>query len=130
MVAKPDIETVRLVIATDWTDPQVQAAIDDAALLVEGCPVIEAMSEDRQKAIVKWAAAHLIHAAGGGGQQLTSKKLGDAQEVYSSGQLGTQFESSYYGQQALLLDTSGCLATLGKRRAYFVHCTDVEDLER
>jgi hypothetical protein len=110
---------VRVVIATALTDPQVQALIDDAALIAEACPMVATYEAARQKAIVKWLTAHLISQQSGKGGQLTQKALGDASESYAAGTMGMNLGGSRYGIQALALDPSGCLAQLGMRRASF-----------
>lgn len=116
----PSASDVRVVIKTTLTDLQIDAIIADAALLAEGCPVIEGFLATRQAAIVKWLTAHMLastNAAGGGA--LTSKSLGDASEDYARPTLGSGLSGTTYGMQALALDTSGCLAGLGKINATF-----------
>lgn len=116
---KPTLEQVRVVITTTLSDTDLQAVIDDAALIAEGCPSVAGYSGDRQAAIVKWIAAHLIGTQSGVAGALVQKKLGDAQEGYAAPTMGLNLQGSRYGQQALLLDPSGCLANLGKIRARF-----------
>lgn len=118
MAATPSVAEVRAVITTTLGDEQVQARIDDAALIVDGCPAIVVMSDAQQKAIVKWVAAHLIASSTAEGAQVLSKKLGDASETYSRASLGIGLAGTYYGQQALLLDPTGCLARRGRQRAF------------
>lgn len=118
-VSKPEVADVRLVFTTTLADASVQAAIDDAALMAAGCPVVETYDEDRQKAIVKWMAAHLLSSRSDQAGALTSKKIGDASESYAKASMGTQLSGSSYGQQALLLDPSGCLKRLGNVKLTF-----------
>jgi hypothetical protein len=113
----PSVAAVRGIITTDLTDPQVQAVIDDAALLAEGCPVVAGYPAARQSAIVKWLAAHMIASTARTGV-LTQKALGDASESYARAQVGLNLSGTTYGQQALALDPSGCLARLGQRSAF------------
>ena len=116
-LAKPELSAVRAIIGTDLSDPQVQSVIDDAALLAEGCPKIAGYDAARQAAIVKWLAAHLIASTARTGV-LTQKSLGDASESYARAQTGMNLSGTSYGQQALALDPSGCLARLGQRSAF------------
>lgn len=120
-IAKPTVDEVRAIITTRLADEQVQMYIDDAALMVQGCVAL--LDEDTQRAIVKWWTAHLIasagRAAGGGGGSgaMVSRKLGDASTTWARGSLGAGAASTYYGQQAMMLDPSGCIAGLGRETA-------------
>jgi hypothetical protein len=114
-VEKPTAADVRAIIATALTDQQIGALIDDAALLAEKC--IEALSAERQKAILKWLTAHLIASTGPGGVK-TSSKLGDAQDSFARASLGTGLAGTTYGQQVLALDPNGCLVNVGKVKAF------------
>lgn len=121
-LSTPSVDDVRSIITTTQHDGQVNAAIETATLVAEDCASILAASEARQKAIVKYLAAHFLHVtdmsnASSKSKAITSRSLGDASESYAAAPLGTQLESSQFGQQALILDTGGCLATKGKRRA-------------
>jgi len=117
-IATPEVSAVRAIIGTGLSDPQVQSVIDDAALLAEGCPAVAGYDAPRQKAIIKWLTAHLIASTAHAGV-LTQKALGDASESYARPQTGLNLAGTSYGQQALVLDQSGCLAALGGKRAFF-----------
>lgn len=86
-------------------------------MIAEGCPVTATYAVTRQAAIVKYLAAHLALSALGG--QKTQRALGDASETQAPGVLGMTLSGTTYGQQALALDTSGCLARLGRPGAKF-----------
>lgn len=115
----PTNNAVRLIIDTDLQGPDVDAFIDDADAMTARC--LSGQPDGVVRTINKWVAAHLIYSSGrgGDGQGLTSQRLGDASESYQRGQLGMGLSASYYGQQALALDPTGCLATLHLRRAGF-----------
>jgi hypothetical protein len=85
--------------------------------MVEGCA--SGWSDARYTSIVKWVAAHLIASRGGAEGTLTQRTLGDASETYAKAVVGSFLKGSPYGQQALALDTNGCLVNLGKQRATF-----------
>jgi len=108
---KPTVAVVRLIVEGDFSDIQVQSVIDDAALMVEAC--VANYSADRQSAIIRWVTAHLFSMMPEG-RFVTSSKLGDASESYSAPKLGDSLAGSPFGQQALMLDTSGCLARIGR----------------
>lgn len=121
-VPLPAPEAVRALLVGDataaaLTDAALEELIGDAALIVGPC--IEGYDCDRQIAIVKYATADLIAGAikTKGAGTLTAKALGDASESYGGG--GAEFGKSAFWQKALLLDTDGCLALLGKPRALF-----------
>jgi len=121
-LALPTLADVRAIIATSLTDGQLQAVIDDAGLIAEACPAVVGYPATRQAAIVKYITAHLLAGSAGssaGSGAITQKALGDASESYAAGQFGMDLKSSQWGQKALLLDPSGCLATLGRERAQF-----------
>lgn len=100
---------------TALSNPIVATLIDDAAMVAGDC--ITSYSEDRQAAIIKWLAAHLVASTAAGGEFLASEKLGDASQTYARAALGENLRGTIYGQQALALDTNGCLTTRGKGRA-------------
>lgn len=116
MVTKPSTDDVRAIIETSATDAQVQAAIDDAALIVEDC--VEDLPADRQAAIIKYVAAHLLATnsslTSGGAGAVTSSRLGDASESYATAPLGTGLQGTEYGKRALMFDPNGCIAQIGR----------------
>ena len=116
MPTLPTVKSVIEITGTDIGGAVVSAIIDDAASLVSDC--IVTYDAARQASIIKWVAAHLISSTAAGGEKvLTSWKLGDAAETYGRASLGDGLRGTVYGQQALLLDTNGCLTGLGKGRA-------------
>lgn len=120
MTTLPTATEVRAIITTSLTDAQIDAIAADALLLVEACSSFTSYSDARQTAIVKWVTAHLIASSNAtGGGALTQKSLGDASESYARPMLGVGMGGTTYGQQAIALDTSGCLAQIGKIKATF-----------
>lgn len=120
MPTLPTASEVIALTATDFSEAVVSAIIADAALIAEGC--IASYEDARQTAIIKWLACHLIvstnGASGSGAGSITSDKLGDASTSFAKSALtGEGLKATHYGQQALLLDTNGCLARLGRPRA-------------
>lgn len=108
----PTVNDVRAIILTKKDDAQVQAFIDDAVLLTKSCGFDGAL----QKAILRWVTAHLISSTVDEGV-VTSDALGGASRSYARASLGNGLAGTTYGQQALALDTAGCLARLGSARA-------------
>lgn len=113
-ISKPTAAVVIALTGTAFDAATVSAIIDDAALIAENC--IKNYDATRQEAILKWLAAHLIASTGGEGVA-TSDRLGDASTSWARAPLGDALKGTTYGQQALLLDTNGCLAKLGRARA-------------
>lgn len=93
----------------------VTGVIADAALVAEDC--IKGYNEQRQTAIIKWLAAHLLASTDASGGTLTSEKLGDASQSFARATMGKALEGTMYGQQAIALDTNGCLIRKGRGRA-------------
>lgn len=118
-IAVPTTSEVRSIYpAKDKDDVDVQSVINDAQMMAD-CTSIAAFNATRQKAIVKWIAAHLLATSNGATGHTTANALGDAHQYLSSGVLGSNLSGSRFGQQALALDTSGYLAGLGGRQATF-----------
>lgn len=113
-VSKPAASVVIALTGTSFPEAVVSAIIDDAAMIVEKC--VATYDSTRQESIVKWVAAHLIASTGSEGV-MTSDSLGDASTSWARAQLGDALKGTTYGQQALLLDTNGCLARQGRARA-------------
>ena len=113
-MGSPTVSEVRAIVDTSRSDIDVHGVISDASLLVEGH--IGALSEDRQKAIIKWVAAHLLTSTNDNGIP-TSESLGDASESYDRAPLGEFLKGTTYGQQALALDVTGSLSRVGKATA-------------
>lgn len=113
-MSKPTSEELKRTIDTDLDAAALDQMIDDAELMGGDC--IDQYGDSRRKAIIRWLAAHLI-ASGGIDGALQSESLGDASESYARPQLGDALRGTTYGQQALSLDTKGCLSRVGKPKA-------------
>ena len=80
---------------------------------VEECD--SSLSATTLELIERWLAAHFYAVANP--QHVNSKSIGGASKSFALGQLGERVHSTYYGQQAILLDTSGCLEKITSERA-------------
>lgn len=109
---------LKQIYTTSISDGALQPFIDAANLLVNEELSASGLSDDRKKIIELYLAAHFttITLEKGG---LLRKKIGDAEEEYQAfnsrniqvlGLTATRF-----GQQALLLDTSGKLGALSAK---------------
>lgn len=97
--------------------PTITAFIKAANLVVTdklGSSTV--LSSDQLMEIERWLAAHFIAVAD---QRLKSEKIGQAQNEYqgdiASDAIG--LHTTFYGKQALVLDVTGTLASLGKKKA-------------
>lgn len=113
-MAKPQPSDVLELTGLDFPEPVVSSVIDDAALMAERCS--SAWSDAQETSILKWLSAHLLASTQDGGV-LTSEKLDDASESYSRASVGDGISGTVYGQQAIALDPTGCLARLGRAKA-------------
>lgn len=115
----PSVDSVRTLIETTLTDAQIQELMVDAWVMTQAC--IEDLPDATKATIVKYVTAHIISglpsSAGGGTGAVTSESLGDASVSYATRELGSDLRGSTYGQMAIALDRSGCLARLGKGTA-------------
>jgi len=70
------------------------------------------LSEGLLKEIERWMSAHFVAIRE---KRANSVKIGDAEETYSV-KVGMGLKATQYGQQAILLDTTGVLDKLGERK--------------
>ena len=109
---------VKQIINTDiTTDP----FITTANVLVNKIEANGISDSGHLKEIERWLAAHFVAVRDNRAAGLSDFSVGDADEKYlkSSFALTKGLGSTYYGQQAVALDTSGTLVSLGKGRAQF-----------
>lgn len=107
-----------LEVPGDVEDTSLEGFLADANLIITEDLAGKGLSAARLKTIEKYVAAHfsLMLTERGG---LTSSRQGDSQDNYTSmSALGNKaiagFQLTRYGQQAILLDTSGTLAALSR----------------
>lgn len=112
-LATPTASEVRLTITTGLSDDAVAQFIADAVLIADDCSSIAGFSEAKQKAIIRYLAAHLISINDASARKV-SESIGDASESFSTPVLSDNLRGTTYGQQAIALDTSGCLGKTGK----------------
>ncbi len=109
MAARVNDEEVKVLIDTNRdTSP----FIDDANLIVNENLVGKGFSDERLKLIEKYLAAHLVALTEERGG-LTRYKNGDSSEEYQLVK-GSGIAQTRYGQQAIMLDTTGTLQNLSR----------------
>ena len=94
-------------------DSQIQAFLDPARRLVEEQLATSSFSQDRLNDIAKFLTAHLACVIT---PSTLRERVGRDYEFERTGMFGEGLASTVYGQQVLLLDTSGILQSSGKKQ--------------
>jgi len=109
MAARVTEDEVKEILNTSLT---LTAFITAANLIVTDKLGPEGLSDDQLKEIERWLAAHFAAIRE---RQPQQEGIGDAQATYYGGSdLGLDFTP--YGQQVKILDPTGILANIGKRK--------------
>jgi hypothetical protein len=123
MAARVTVDEVKEILETTLTDPQLRAFVTAADQTVTEVLSGETLSTTQLREITRWLAAHLASIRD---REVSQEKIGDAQMQYG-GKFGMGLDATLYGQQVKVLDTSGRLANLGKRRTAIQVAHEVED---
>ena len=110
-MARVQTADVKKIIATELVDLSV--FIQTATVQVDTIAALGTLSAAVLKEIERWLAAHYTSMRV---RQDAKVTMGDSSHTYS-GKTGAGLQSTRYGQQAVLLDTTGTLANAGQRRA-------------
>lgn len=119
-ITLPTAAQVRALISTSKTDLEIDDVVAYAGEFASNCSSVLAMSTTMQAQIVAYLTAHFLSIQAGTGGVIQSEALGDASRSYAIAPQrtgGNALAATRYGQQAMLLDVSGCLEGLGKRKA-------------
>lgn len=113
-IAPDDIRAVYT--GTTASDAAIQVHIDMAALIISGELGNSGLSTARLDKIQTYLAAHFLFIATSGGGQgggLKSEKMGESTDEYFSPEEtgGYGLAATSFGQQAMVLDTTGKLAS-------------------
>ena len=117
MSARINEDEVLAIIAVDSDITDLDPFIDGAHIIVEAILGTSGLAEATLKEIERWIAAHLLAVSRQppAGQNTT----GSAQVSFRSPKLGEFLCGTAYGQQALILDSTGLLASTGSGRVAF-----------
>ena len=115
MAARTTTAKVKIVIDTELTDCAAFIAI--ATLQVDAIAALGILSTDILEQIETWLSAHYVAIRD---RQASSVKVLDSAHTYD-GKTGMGLQATLWGQQALLMDTTGTLASAGRRRASVVY---------
>lgn len=106
---------VKTIITTIKTAAEVENFITPANLLISDVLSGSGFGTTRLAEIEKWLSAHFV-AIDDGSARVAEKEIGEAKDKYE-GKTDMGLKFTRYGQQAMMLDTTGALANLGKRAA-------------
>lgn len=95
------------------TSTDLDAYIETANMIVDDNLLNYGYSDAKLELIERWLSAHFYTLAQK--PTIVSESADGASESYDVKTLGTNFASTRYGQQAMLLDYRGKLAALGKK---------------
>lgn len=115
-------EEVLEIIDTDLTN--ISAFIIAANLIITDRLNDAGLSDDHLKEIERWLSAHFIAIRD---PKIRSEATDDAQAAYEIGNLGKGLEFTSFGQQVLVLDTTGKMKAIGLKRA-MIEVIDFEDV--
>ena len=123
-MARTTATEVKQILDTDLEDSVVDAYIIAAnALVTEVIGSNTSLSDTLKEEIERWLTAHLM--ASTRVQQLKSGEAGGAKAVYQ-GVTAKGLESTFYGQQVMVLDASGSFAALGGKSATITAITSFD----
>ena len=112
MANRVTAEEVKEIITTVKTEDQVENYITPANLLVTRVMSGSGFSSAELAEIEKWLSAHFV-AMDDASTRIREETAGDAENKYE-GKTGMRLNFTRWGQQVLLLDTTGGFADLGK----------------
>ncbi len=114
---------VQAIIDTDVSEfePFIQAAENVVTAIVVPAG---SLSDIELKEIERWLAAHFVAIKDQDAGMIRELQVGQTIHRYGS-QLGKGLEATWYGQQALALDSTLALSTVGQKQAEFRVVTDI-----
>lgn len=114
-MARTTASDVKQIIETTLEDSVIDGYIAGATEVVtEVLGSVTTISSELKTEIERWFTAHLI--ASTREQQLTEAKAGSASAKFQ-GKTGMRLDATLYGQQVLIMDTTGNFAALGGKKA-------------
>lgn len=114
-MSRASVDDVKAIIEYDDIDrpdlrPHIRAAENLVNWLENTCDVDNVLTNGQLRDIETWLAAHFYNIRDQGYQ---TKSTQSASGTFQ-GQTAMHLQSSYWGQTAMLLDVTGCLAKLNK----------------
>lgn len=105
------------IVKTSLEEMAVNAFINSAHITVQNNLLNKGLSDDTLTYIELYLAAHFLSLYD---PRIASEDIADEYSVkYETGKTDMGFAATVHGQQALTLDSTGTLASLGQKRASF-----------
>lgn len=123
-MARVSSDEVKEIIEVDSTITDITPFITAANLLVTKECTASSLTAALLKEIERWLAAHFVAIRD---MRRASEKAGTVGENFQHS-LGLNLQVTMYGQQALMLDTSGALAALSSGGARSAILTTIEPI--
>lgn len=114
--ARVSADDVKEIIETSLTDSQINAFINTAHHHVQDNLLNKGLSASKLTQIELWLSAHFLAIRD---QRVESEGVAGEWQARYQGKTGMGFEATTYGQQALMLDTTGTLASSGLKPVTF-----------
>jgi hypothetical protein len=115
---------VKQIFETDLTNTEVEYFLTAANLLVDQYVSISASFAALGSSLLTEIERYLCaHIASSWDQRLTEQSFGDSKVKFQV-VLGEGLKSTQYGQMVLILDTSGTLVNVGKRKVIIEYMGD------
>jgi hypothetical protein len=114
--ARVEPDEVKEIIDTSLTDSQINAFINSAHYLIQANLLNKGLSANILTQIELWLSAHFLAIRD---QRVESEGVAGEWQARYQGKTGMGFSATTYGQQALLLDTTGTLASAGLKAITF-----------
>lgn len=108
-------DDVKEIIATSLTDEAINACINTANNIIDANLTALSEASALLMDIELWLAAHFVAVRDPKAKQ--KSVAGEYSVTYEKGTPGTGFSATTWGQQALALDFTGTLASMGLKRA-------------
>ena len=125
MAVRTTATAVREILDTEQTDPEIVAYINIASPLVDQVAAASStMTVDQLTELERWLTAHLI--------VITKERRGIEEEIGADTRIrysdifGPGLQATEYGQMVGILDPSGTLLALGKKKASIKAVTSFE----
>ena len=111
-VSTDEVKEIMIDLDSAVTDAKITACITAANITVTNTCTSTSLSAAQLKEIERWFSAHLVCIMD---PQLVSEEAMDAKDTYQQ-KIGLGLNQTRYGQQAMVLDTSGSLGKLGEKK--------------
>ena len=123
---KTTVDEVKKIIETDLEDDDVTSYIESTYAFLDNVLSTKLTDGALLTRIHQWVTAHFL--ASTREQQLSSAEAGSAKAKFQ-GMTGMRLESTHYGQNAMVMDTTGTLTDLNTdgQNVYFSAFSPRED---